>query len=137
MSLLTVFLALHNIVRWLVIILAVVALVRAYRGWLGKREWTDNDRKAGVFFGMVVDIQFLLGIILIFLVGLPNLGSFGIDHVIPMIVAVLLIHLGTAMSRRASEAVAKHRSAAMWFSLAVIIILVAIPWSRPLFPGLG
>jgi hypothetical protein len=137
MSVLSILLGLHNLVRWVVIVLAIVALVRAYRGWLGKRDWMENDRKVGVFFGMAVDIQFLLGLILILLVGIQNLGSFGVDHVIPMIVAVVLIHVGTAMARRASEPVKKHRSAALWFSLAVIIILVAIPWSRPLFPGLG
>ena len=38
-----VVLAIHNILRWVVLILAVVALVGAYLGWFGKRE---KKRKA-------------------------------------------------------------------------------------------
>jgi uncharacterized membrane protein YozB (DUF420 family) len=40
------FLAVHNIMRWVIVVLAIVALVRAYRGWLGKREWSQSDRKS-------------------------------------------------------------------------------------------
>lgn len=38
-------LALHNVFRWLILILGILAIVRAYLGWSGKREWTERDRK--------------------------------------------------------------------------------------------
>lgn len=147
----TVILALHNIMRWVVVILAIVALARAYRGWLGRREWTEADRKAGVFFGIGMDIQLLLGLILYFFLSptttaaLRDFGAamsndqarfFALEHILYMFVAVVVVHIGSVMARRAKEPVARHRLAAIWFSLAALILVIAIPWWRPLFPGL-
>jgi len=43
-------LAIHNIIRWVILIAGAVAVIRAYMGWFGKREWTETDRKAGLLF---------------------------------------------------------------------------------------
>jgi uncharacterized membrane protein YozB (DUF420 family) len=145
-----VFLALHNLVRWIVLILAVVALVRAYLGWFGNRGWTEQDRRVGVFFSSALDTQLLLGLVLyIFLSPLttqifrnfgtamsdPSVRFFGLEHLFYMLAAVALVHIGTVFSRRAEQQSVKHRNAAIFFSLAVLLILIAIPWSRPLIRG--
>jgi uncharacterized membrane protein YozB (DUF420 family) len=147
-----VVLALHNVVRWIVLIFGVLAIVSAYRGWFGSRAWTELDRRFGVFFGSAMDTQLLLGLILyIFLSPLttamlsnfalaqsnPQTRFFGIEHILLMLVAVVLVHVGSVMSRKPADDVAKHRTAAIYYSLAVVVILIAIPWWRPLFPGLG
>jgi uncharacterized membrane protein YozB (DUF420 family) len=148
----TVVLAIHNVVRWIVLILILVALVRAYWGWLGKREWSETDRKVGSFLGMAIDTQLLLGLILyIFLspitrtafqnfgaaMQVPNVRFFAIEHIFYMLLAVVFVHVGAVLSRRAVDSVAKHKRAALWFSLAFVVILVGMPWTRPLLPGLG
>jgi hypothetical protein len=148
-----VFLALHNIMRWVVVILAVFALVRAYRGWLGKLEWTPTDRKAGSFFAISMDIQLLLGLILYFLLspltrpvfegqmdlvmGNTEMRFFGVEHIFYMILGVVFVHAGTILARRAEDVGAKHRRAAFWFTLVAIVLVVGVPWWRQLFPGLG
>ena len=137
---------LHNLVRWVVVILAILALVRAYLGWLGRREWTERDRQVGVFFSAALDTQVLLGLILYFIspltrtalqdlgaaMGSPDLRFFALEHAFYMIVAVILVHIGSARSRRSKTDVDKHRTAAIFYTLAVLIILIGIPWSRPL-----
>jgi hypothetical protein len=148
----TVILAIHNVVRWIVLVLILVALVRAYRGWLGKCDWSDTDRKAGSFLGMAIDTQLLLGLILyIFLspitrtafqnfgaaMQVPDVRFFAIEHILYMLLAVVFVHVGSVLSRKAVEPVAKHQRAALWFSLALVVILVGMPWTRPLLPGLG
>ena len=147
-----VVLAIHNILRWVVLILAVVALVRAYLGWFGKREYTETDRKVGVLFSIAIDIQLLLGLILyIFLspitrtafqdfsaaMAIADLRFFAFDHIAGMILVVILVHVGSILSKRADSSIAKHRRAAIWYSLAVLVVIFSIPWWRPLFPGLG
>jgi hypothetical protein len=148
-----VFLALHNVLRWVVVLLAVVVLVRAYRGWLGKRDWQPADRKFSSFFAISMDVQFLVGIILyVFLSPLTRLmlqgqmsqvmGNdqfrfFGVEHIFFMILGLVFAHLGTLLPRRAEQSLNKHRQAALWFSLAALTLLFGIPWWRPLFPGLG
>ena len=52
--------------RWVVVILAVYALVRVYMGLFGKKEFTETDRKALSFFSIGMDIQLLLGLLLYF-----------------------------------------------------------------------
>lgn len=145
-------LAIHNIWRWVVVILAILALVRAYLGWLGRRDWTARDRQVNSFFGMSLDIQLLLGLILyIFLSPITrsafgNLGAamsnptarfFTLEHLLYMVAAVVLVHVGAVTARRAEDPVVKHRWAAVFFTLAVLAIILGMPWSRPLFPGLG
>jgi hypothetical protein len=152
MSLYGFVLALHNILRWVVLIAGILAVVRAWWGWLGKREWVKSDRMAGVFFSAGIDTQLLLGLILYFFLspfttgalsdfgGAMSVGGdlrfFAVEHVSMMVVAAVFAHVGSAMAKKATDAVGKHKRAAIWFSLSLLTILVAIPWWRPLFPGL-
>jgi putative Ca2+/H+ antiporter (TMEM165/GDT1 family) len=136
-------LTLHSYVRWIVVILASVAVVRALGGWLGRKEWTALDRRLGVFFSSSMDLQLLLGLILyIFLspsthtafqdfgAALSNevLRYWSLEHIGLMLVAVVLVHVGQILSKRAGEARVKHRQAAIFFGLAILIVLFAIPW---------
>ena len=148
MTLFSVVLSVHSLVRWIVIILAVLVLVRAYGGWLRRRPWTDQDRRVGVFLNSALDTQLLLGLILYFFLSpitrlaLQNFGAamanpilrfFSLEHLVYMLGAIVLAHVGSVVSRRAKTDIEKHRWAAIFYSLAVILILIAIPWSRPLF----
>ncbi len=147
-----IILALHNIVRWVVLVTAVFALVRVYLGWFQSREWTGGDRRAGLYFTSALDLQFLLGLILFFTSPLtrpllsgnfsammsdPTMRFFSVEHVPFMILAVILAHIGGVRARRAPDAAAKFHQSAIFFTLAVVAIILFIPWGRPLFPGLG
>ena len=69
----------HNIMRWIVLALAIWALFRVYAGLFGKKDFTETDRKAMSFFSIGLDIQLLLGLILYFMGGwfsvMSNMGS--------------------------------------------------------------
>jgi hypothetical protein len=148
MELYPIFLSLHNILRWVVVILAVLALVRAYLGWVGKRAWTPVDRRAGLLFGISLDLQLLIGMVLyLFLSPLtraafanfsgamenPDMRFYALEHIFYMILAVIFAHVGSIASKRAQGSERKHRAAAIWYTLAVIVIVIAIPWTRPIF----
>ncbi len=145
-------LTIHNVVRWVALILGIVAAVRAALGWFGRREWTELDRKFGLYFTISMDLQLLLGLLLyIFLspittsalreigsaMGNPGMRFFALEHPFYMIFAVVFAHLGSALPKRVDDPVAKHRRATIWFTLAVLLIILGMPWMRPLFPGLG
>ena len=143
------FLAVHNILRWIAVILAIVTLIRSYWGWFGKRDWTPTDRRVGSYYSIALDIQILLGIILLFVITSGSVQSFGAvfanagsqffayEHIFWMILAVILAHVGVITARRAEEDAAKHRRVAIWISLSLIALLLGMPWFRPLLPGLG
>jgi hypothetical protein len=140
------------------VVVAIVLLWRVYRGWLGKREWLKADERAGLIFTIVMDTQTLFGLILYFFfsdaskVALSNLGValtdpvlrfFGLIHLVTMFAAVTLAHVGQARVRKAPDAPAKFKRAALFFTASVVVVLLAIPWEfipaigRPMFRLFG
>ena len=143
-------LALHNVIRWIALILGILAAVKAFLGWIQDSEWTKLDRKFGLFFTIALDIQLLLGLLLYFalspittsairdfstVMGNPGIRFYAIEHAIMMLLAVVFAHLGSALPKRVDESQAKHRRAAIWFTLSFLVMLLGMPWMRPLFPA--
>ncbi len=143
-------LGIHNVVRWIVVILGAAALAQAYRGWLGKAPWSESVRKVQVAFSAAADTQMLLGLLLYFglshivrnalgdfgaAMGNPETRFFALEHTVYMLLAVVFIHVGTARSKKPAEETQKYRQAAIWFTLALLLVLLGMPWGRPLLPG--
>ena len=142
-------LTLHNLVRWVVIILGIVAAALAFAGWLNKRSWTERVRRIGSFFAMSVDIQILLGLLLYFIgplkiagalqdfgaaMGVSDLRFYALEHPLLMVLGVVFAHLGNALPRKVDDPQAKYKRAAVFFGLAVVLILIGTPWARRLLP---
>src|SRR5512136_911071 len=111
----TVFITLHSILRWLIVLAALFAIIRAATGISFKRGWMQMDSNAGMWYTSLLDLQVLAGILLYFFLSpttkdiLQNFGAataspaglfFGVEHVIGMLIAVVLAHVGRAMVRR-------------------------------------
>jgi len=148
-------LMLHSLLRWVVVILLLASTLSAVVGWFGRRGWTSRDDKLGKWLTMSADIQLLLGILLYAIspiviaaradfraaMGDAALRFWSVEHSLMMLVAIVLIHVGRARSKRAIDAIQKHKQAAIFFGLAILLMLVAVPWpgmaqARPLLPGL-
>jgi hypothetical protein len=144
--------AVHNILRWIVVILGVVAVIRSFWGWFGKKAWTNTERKVGIFFTSSFDLQLLLGIVLYFVFSNWGLKAildqgmsfvmaeteyrfFAIEHAFYMILALIFVHLGSALPKKVDDDQSKFKRAAIFFGLGLLLILAGIPWERPLLPG--
>ena len=142
-------LTVHNIMRWVVLIVGIIAIVRAFIGWFGKKEWADLDDKLGLGFTISVDVQLLLGLLLyVFLspittnafsnmsAAMSDSGTryFLIEHSLMMLVAIILAHFGRSRAKKADTDVGKFKNTAIFFTIAMLIILAMIPWFRPLLP---
>ena len=145
----TFVLAVHNILRWLVIILGSIVIIRAFVGWFGKRAWTDLDDRLSLGFTISIDLQFLLGLLLYlflspittnafanFSAAMSDSGTryFLVEHSLMMLVAIILAHIGRSRAKKQETDVGKHRTSAIFYTIALLIILAAIPWFRPLLP---
>lgn len=144
----TIILSLHSVLRWIVLIAGLAAAGRAIAGWIRQMEWRGLDRRLGLLFTVSMDVQVLLGLVLyLFLspITTGNFSNFGeamsnpdvrfflVEHLVLMLVAVALAHVGRSRSQKAEEDKTKHARAALFFTLALVAILLAIPWgSRPL-----
>jgi len=145
--LLNILLALHNLNRWIVVVLIVVVLVRAYAGWLQKKGWVDLDRRVSLWTTIALDVQLLLGLVLYLgdwlplwsdvgaVMSTPLLRLFALEHPFYALLAVIAAHVGSSGARRTADALAQHRFLALAFSLVMLFILVGMPWSRPLLRG--
>lgn len=149
MSAYNIVLALHNIMRWVVVIGGIIAAVRALYGWLANRPWRSLDNQLGLLFTVSMDIQVLLGLILYFVLSpitsenLSNIGElmadagarfYLVEHSLIMIIALGLAHAGRSLSKKAEGDTRKHMRAAIFFTLAILLVLALIPWNRPLLP---
>lgn len=144
----------HSLLRWIVLIAAIVALVRAVSGWSGRKGWTPADERVGRQFIMAFDIQFLVGLILYVALSPITTAAFqdfgaamrdsvmrfwAVEHVFGMFVALALAHIGRARARRLTDGPAKHRTSAIFYGLSLVVMFATIPWpfmpaGRPLFP---
>jgi hypothetical protein len=67
-----------------------------------------------------------------------NIRFFGMEHLVLMLLAIALGTLGHSLSKRAQDAEAKYRKQTLYFGLALLVILLGIPWPfRPGFEGYG
>lgn len=118
----------HSGWRYLVLILLVVALIQALAGWLGKKPYTEGNRKINLFTLIFTHVQVLIGLVLYFLSPLVEAGMryWKMEHISMMIFAAILVTIGNARSKKGDDATVKHRSVALYFGLALIVIVAAI-----------
>ncbi len=118
----------HSGWRYLVLILLVVAIVQALVGWLGKKPYTEANRKINLFTLIFVHTQILIGLVLYFMSPLVEAGEryWKMEHIGMMIFSAVLVTVGNARSKKGDDPAAKHRAVALYFGLALIIIVAAI-----------
>jgi hypothetical protein len=123
-------LIIHSILRWVILAVAVVALVNFGLAWSGRPTSESRDRALrGAFVGLL-DLQVLVG--LIYLIGTGFTRQRG-EHAFTMIVALVLAHLSVRWKN--DEPRVRGRKVTLMI-LAVLLLIVAgvsrVPggWSR-------
>ena len=139
---------LHNLVRWLVIIAGVLAFVVMITGLSGRR-FGPGDKRAGLIYTAVIDLQLLLGLLLFFVSPLTrgamqNMGVamgdsvmrfFLVEHTLMMVLAVVAAHIGYSLSKKESiPDRGRFLRGAIFYGLSLVLIALAIPWDRTLLP---
>ena len=148
-------LGLHSWLRWVILILGVIAVVRALGG-RGGRPWTSTDDAVGKFFVIGLDVQFLVGILLYAFLSpittqivFPDFGAamgnsilrfWAVEHLAGMLIANGVAHVGRVKVLKAASDHRRHTLAAIFYGIALILILASIPWpgmaaARPVFRG--
>lgn len=148
---------LHNVLRWVILLLLVIAIVKSFAGMSNNRPLTNGDKKLGLFLMISAHIQLLIGLYQwlagrygIFTASLPEGTSvmkdkffrfFMIEHPVGMLIAVILITIGRGQAKKNITDAQKHKRAFWCYMIALILILAVVPWpfreiiARPWFPG--
>lgn len=147
-------LAIHSLLRWVALGAVIARFGRALAARAG--AFTPLDRRLGLAAMISLDLQLLLGLALYS--GLspavtaaqmdmgaamkdPYLRFWMVEHGTAMLVAIVLAHVGNIRVRKAVDDAAKHKSAAIFYGIVLVLLLVAMPWpfraviGRPLMPG--
>ena len=137
------FLYLHSWLRWLVVILLAVVLLKFFIAFIKKKPYTKMDRILSSALLGSVHLQFLFGLILYFLLspivqaGLANfkgamknttLRYWTVEHIFSMFIFTVLVQVGFSLSKRAAVHSKKHRHMLIFTGLAFILLMISIPW---------
>ena len=143
----------HSIIRWLVLASLLYSTYRAYKGYTSQLNFTKIDNAARHWTATIAHIQLVIGIILYtqspiikyfwhnFNEAIQNLDTlfFGLLHITFMLLAIILITIGSALAKRKQTDKEKFKTMLVWFSISLLLIFIAIPWpfsplaNRPYF----
>jgi hypothetical protein len=141
-SLYALLLVAHSWVRWGVVSLALWVFGKSLDGARSARPWSRTDERASVALIAVVDLQLLFGlwlylsespIVRAFLADpahgmkITVLRFFGMEHAVTMLLAVVVLHVARARSKR-KQGGERHRTTAAWTGAALVLVMVGIPW---------
>jgi low temperature requirement protein LtrA len=132
----------HSVGRWIIFILLLFAIFRSLAA--GRKAFTVADDRIGLLLTIFSDTMLLIGIYLWYsgAWGYKQIAARGmsevmkdttarfyaVEHLVGMLVAIILIHVGKAQSRKHISDKAKHTRTLIFYTLALLIILASIPW---------
>ncbi len=137
-------LLLHNLFRWIVLILAIYALYNNYTGWRNAKVFEKKDKRLNSIFIGTLHLQLVIGAILYFgfspyvsqamedmkaAMRNPVLRFWGVEHIAGMIIAIAVAQIGNIISKKSATDTEKFRKAFVFFMIAVLIIILSHPFA--------
>ena len=146
------FLHLHSVVRWVALLGLAARVGRSAMALAQNDGWKPLDRIISIVATSAMDTQLLIGCVLFF--GLspisatamadmgaamrdPNLRFYAVEHTSTMFLAILLAHVGQILGKRSQDERRKHVYSLACYGVALLMVLVAIPWPFRALVGRG
>lgn len=127
---------LHSGFRYIVFLLVLIAIIQSLLGWLGRKPYTETNRKLNLFALISAHTQLLIGIVLLFVSPLVQFNSstmsnsvtryFSVEHWVGMVIAIVLITIGHSKSKKIILPESKHRTIAIFYIIAFLVIVGTI-----------
>lgn len=127
----------HSGLRWIVLILLIMAIVNAF----SKKKngtWEAKDKKLAMFAMTSLHLQFVLGLILYFISPKVSytdgfmqnsvLRFFAVEHITIMLIAIAVISIGYSKAKKATDNAKKFGAVATFYLIGLLLILAGIPW---------
>jgi len=135
-------LGIHSIVRWLLVLSLLLSIGIALRGYLMNRTFSSADNRIRHWTATIGHIQLIIGILLYLkspiaqylythfndAVANWQVLFFGVVHSLLMLIAIVVLTLGSAFAKRKDTDRLKYKTMLIWYSVALLLIFVAIPW---------
>ncbi len=132
----------HSGFRYIVLLFLIMAIVKAFSGWTNRKNYRPTNRKLNLFAMIFIHVQLALGLALYFMsdpvqaafadmgaaMKNPVLRFWAVEHILGMVVATALVTIGRKRAEKAKRDQLKFKRIAIFYLIALIIILVSIPW---------
>ena len=123
-----IFRFLHSWNRWLLVVVTLLTLLYFARGWLTSQPWTKYAQRLLSIFSGLVDLQWLLGLIL--LISFGSMTGFGIrhywEHLIIQTIAVVVAHLHVRWRKQALEDRGRYQRGFLLVIGVLVLLFVGI-----------
>lgn len=135
---------LHSYWAYLVLLVLMVASVNAIVGYASDKEYGATNFRIALFTLIVSHIQFIIGLVLYFVS--PHFNKFSslgmggvmkdsisrlylVEHPLIMLIAIVLITIGYSRHKSKRTSKPKFKLLAIFYTLALILMLSRIPWN--------
>ena len=134
---------LHSYWAYLVIALLIVTIINAIIN--AKKEFKDTSLRLALFTLIVSHIQLIIGLGWYFMspvykaikengmgtmMGDSTIRLLAVEHPIMMVLAIVFITIGFSKHKKKTTDVAKFKTITIWYGLALVFILLKIPWKH-------
>lgn len=131
---------LHSYWAYLVLLTVLLAVINAFAGLSGKKEYNAKAFRIALFTLIVSHIQFLIALILYFVSPMFDLWSGGevmsnsetrlylVEHPLVNIIGITLITIGYSKHKKKLTSGPKFKTIAIFYGLALVLFLSRIPW---------
>ncbi|NWG05144.1 MAG: hypothetical protein HXY35_00515 [Chloroflexi bacterium] len=116
----------HSGLRWLILLVAAVAIVKFVLGWLRGGEFKGMDRGLASGFSGLMDLQALLGIVFLVWNGFSGAGFplYRIEHGVAMILAAVAAHLPARWKNADSKT--RFRNSLLAVTGSVLLVIAGL-----------
>jgi len=135
---------LHSYWAYIVLAVLVFTVINAIIGLIQKKEFTHKEFRLGLFTLIASHIQLLIGLGWYFMSPWYKALKMGagdvmkdkaarllaVEHPIMMILAIVLITIGWSKHKKKTESLAKFKTFAIFYGIALLLILSRIPWNN-------
>lgn len=124
----------HSSLRYVVLIMLLIVIVKSFLGVVNKKPFVKVDNTLSLVLLIATHIQFVVGLILYFVSDAVQFGPgamtdyryWTVEHIFAMTIAVVLITVARATSKRMTNDTAKHKRLFVLNTVALVIIVVTI-----------
>ena len=135
----------HSYWAYIVLITLIFAVVNAIMGLTSKKEFSAKDLRISLFALIASHIQLIIGFFAYYMsdfyVTMKNIGmgevmknselrKILVEHPLVGIIAIALITVGFSKHKKKSTDAAKFKTIAVFYSIALLLVLSRIPWSQ-------
>lgn len=127
----------HNHLGMTILVLLGLAIIIAVYKWTSSKSYKKIDKIIYLIAGSLLELQVLLGILLYIFrrkwEGFAEMDVdisrfFAVEHPLGMLIAVALVSIGRARSKRVEGDKKKHRTIAIFYGIGFLLLLLSIPW---------